>query len=179
MKKSRNRLRLDEIEVRLTPSEWAIRLVDEIQRYPSAREFQRAVAEGTYRNAPYIKPLFALAEQAEARYPGRKPADIGARHRLSQQLRMEFHSFKILTNTIDEELELKVEMSRLRTRVLTSQLHTLILRDAFTQTSEKAAGVIERRNTVEPNEKDRQLRCKELADVAIAAGSSVRLFSLA
>jgi hypothetical protein len=55
MPKSRNHIRLDKIEVQLTPKEWAIKLVDEIRRYPSKPEFLLAIAKGTFRESPYVK----------------------------------------------------------------------------------------------------------------------------
>jgi hypothetical protein len=39
--------RLDKIELRLTPKQWAIRLADEMRRYPSQGEFMKAIAKGT------------------------------------------------------------------------------------------------------------------------------------
>ena len=84
MRKSRNHIRLDKIEVELTPKEWAIKLADEIHRSPREQDFLRAIAKGTYRESPPVKPLFALAEQAENRHPGQTPDNVRARQECSR-----------------------------------------------------------------------------------------------
>ncbi len=56
---STNSKRLDNIELKLTPKQWAIRLADEMRRYASEEDL-KAIAKGTYRQSPYIKPFYAL-----------------------------------------------------------------------------------------------------------------------
>jgi hypothetical protein len=179
MPKSRNHIRLDKIEVQLTPKEWAIKLVDEIRRYPSKPEFLRAVAKRSYRESPYVKPFFALTAQAEDRHPGKTSEDIRAAQQLSNDLRREYQALKSLINMANDELRTRTEQSRQKGSALASQLNQLIRQDVFAQTSETAAAWIVRRKTTGAEEKERQSILEELANVARAAGSRSLLFSLA
>lgn len=179
MLKSRNHIRLDKIEGQLTPKELAIRLVDEIRRYPSELEFLRAIAKGTYRESPYVKPFFVLTAQAEDRHPGQRPEDLRAKQRLSNDLRWEYQALKNLINDVNEELKIKTELSRLKGSMLANQLYQLILQDACGQTSEAAATWIKRHEATDAEEAERQLILGELGNVARAAGSRALIFSLA
>ena len=91
---------------------------------------------------------------------------------------MEYHALKALINNINREVESKTEMSRLKIDALATKLHWLILRDAMALASEKAAALIESGSAPEPYEEQRQLTMKELADVALAAGSRACLFAM-
>src|ERR1700730_16782361 len=127
MRKSPNHIRLNKIEVELTPKEWAIKLADEIHRYPCEQDFLRAVAKGNYYESPYIKPFFALAKQAEDRHSGQRPENLRARQELSRILRKEYHALKTLINNINSEVQSKTEMIQLKIDALASKLHWLIL----------------------------------------------------
>jgi hypothetical protein len=171
--------RLDAIEVKLTPKEWAIRLADEIRRHPGEPEFLRALAKGAYRESPYVKPFLMLAKQAENRYPGQERENERARHKLSRALRMEYQALKSLINNISREVETKTDQGRLKIRALTGQLHGLISRAAVAGTIEKAGAWIEQCKTAETDEEERLLILKELANVRLVAGSRALLLSLA
>jgi hypothetical protein len=179
MPKSRNHMRLDKIEVQLTPKEWAIRLVDEMRRYPGDREFLRAVAKGTYRESPFVKPFFALTAQAQDRYPGKRPEDLRAAQQLSDDNRREYQALKSLINKANRELSTRTRRGKREGNVLAHRLHQLILLDVFVQNNEAAAAWIERRKTDGAEEEERQSILEELSNVARAAGSGTLLFSLA
>ena len=49
--------RLDKIELQLTPKQWAIRLADEMRRYPSQKDFLKAIGKGTYRQSPFTSAV--------------------------------------------------------------------------------------------------------------------------
>jgi hypothetical protein len=179
MLKTQIRNQLDGIEVELTPKEWAIGLVDEIRRYPCEQDFLRVLAKGQYHESPYVKPFFMLAKQAENLHPGHKPGDESARQKSSRDLRMEFQALKSLINDISREVEIKTEKSRLKISALTSQLQGLIFHSAVAVTIERTAGWIERHPAAEPDEEERLLILKELANVGAAAGSRTLSLSLA
>jgi hypothetical protein len=178
MSKPPIRKQLERIEVELTPKEWAIWLADEIRRYPRESEFLRVLAKGSYPEMPYIKPFFMLVKQAENRYPGDKPAEKRARLKLSRGLRTECQALKSLIINISREVETKTEISRLKICALTSQLHGLIFQSAVAVTVGRTAAWIER-NTAEPDEEERLLILKQLANVGIAAGSRTLSLSVA
>jgi hypothetical protein len=179
MSNARNDKRLDRIESQLTPKDWAIKLANEIRLYPNNPAFLRAIAKGTYRESPYIKPFFALAQQAEDRHPGEKQENVRARQVFSQNLRMEYQALKSMINSINEVIRVQAQMNRLMIRALAVQLHGLILQDAFAQTAGRTATWVERWAADTPDEKERQLILKELADVALASGPPTHLASLA
>jgi len=64
--------RLDKLVGQLTPKELAIKLTDDMRKHSSASEFIKAIANRTYREAPFIRPFSALAEQAEVLYAGKR-----------------------------------------------------------------------------------------------------------
>jgi hypothetical protein len=164
MARSTKQGRLDALEVELTPKQWAIRLADEMRRHPSEADFLKAIAEGTYRKSPYIKPFYVLAEQAEARYPGNSPEDIRARDQLNKKLRMEFHALKGLIVNVNETMMSKSETNGLKAALKLSTLHSMILQDAFGRTSRKAAAWVEEYKSAGADEKqERQATLRELA----------------
>jgi hypothetical protein len=134
---SRARKRLDSIEVDLTPKEWAMRLADEMRESPTQVHFLRAVAKEKYRDWPWVKPFFKLAEQAEVRYPRSNPEDTRARNQLNRKLRTEFHTLKRLIANVNETILNKAETNGLKTALKLSTLHALILQEAFTRTARK------------------------------------------
>lgn len=178
MLNSRNHKRLDRIEVELTPKEWAIRLADEIRRYPRCWDFLRTLAKGTYRESPWVKAFIALVKQAEDRHPGRKPENTRARQELSRKLRTEWHALNTLILEIHVELLNKIEMSRLKIAVLKNQLHALSLCDTIASTRNMITFFIEHCKAADSDKKTRQLVLKTLAKGARMAGSRERLISL-
>ena len=84
--------RLDEIETYLTPTDWAIRLADEMRKYPDPLAYMKAMVKLPLHELPMQRPLFAFEKQAAAQHPGKKPDDIRARHRLTSALWREFHT---------------------------------------------------------------------------------------
>ncbi len=139
MPTSTKQKRLDKIEVQLTPKEWAVRLADEMRRHSCQADFLKAIAKGTYRELPYVKPFYALGEQAEECHPGAKPGDIRAHHQLNRKLRTEFHALKVLIANVNETIESKAETNGLKAALKLSTLHVVILQDAFARTCRKAA----------------------------------------
>ena len=167
MRKSGKHKRLDRVEVGLTPKEWAIRLVDEQRSYCSEVAFFKAVAKGTYREAPFVKPFYALAQQAKEHH--RASTQVQARHQLNRKLRTEFHRLQLLITDVDENIRDKVEMNRLRISALAVRLRELLLRHASECISERAVKWIGGCKAVDVDEpEERQLILKEFADFGLA-----------
>jgi len=168
MTTSANIKRLDEIEARLSPKEWAIRFLDESHKIGISRtrsefnKFQKLVS------AAYQ----SLAQQAKERYPGNKPENIGAMRRIRQTLEIEFHALKKLVGIVNEEIQSRAATAGLDAALKISTLQTIVLQDAFSRTARKAAEWIE---TIKGEDKDdeenRQVMLDELAaytDVSLA-----------
>lgn len=119
--------RLDELEVQLTPKEWAIRLAEEMRRHPSEKDFWKSLAKGTYRETPFVKPFFKLAEQAEKRHHAKDAANSRLRNRLNRDLRREFAALRGLLWIINDEMDQKAELIKLRAAVKLSRLHSIVL----------------------------------------------------
>jgi hypothetical protein len=134
--------RLDKIELQLTPKLWAIRLADEMRRYPSQKDFLKAIGKGTYRESPFVKPFYALRQQAHERWPENYYREVA----LYRKLRMEFQALKMLINNINSTIEHKAETSRLKAALQLSKLQTLMLKDslAYSGVSEKESTRLER-----------------------------------
>src|SRR5713101_9238090 len=114
MATSTKQRRLDDMELQLTPKEWAIRLAAEMRKHPRQEGFWKAITKGTYRDSLIVKPFFKLAEQAEARHPGNSPEDIGARNQLNRNLRREFAALRGLVWGVNDAIAYKAESLRLR-----------------------------------------------------------------
>jgi hypothetical protein len=135
MPTSTRQKRLDKIELHLTPKDWAIKLADEMRRHSSEAGFLKAIAKGIYRELPYVKPFYALAEQAEECHSGTKPGDIRAQHQLNRKLRTEFHALKVLIGSVNERIKSKAEANGLRAALKLSTLQVFILQDVFARTA--------------------------------------------
>jgi hypothetical protein len=118
--------RLDEVEVYLTPKEWAIRLAKEMREHPSEAAFWKSTTKREYRDWPWIVPFRKLAQQAEARRSGKRPEDIDQRIQHNQKLRTEFQSLKMFIVTTNQIIRHKAEIIALKTALKVSTLQTLI-----------------------------------------------------
>ena len=123
--------RLDEIEIYLTPKEWAIRLADEYRRYPTAMAYMKAMSKLALHELPVQRPYFAFEEQATKRHPGHKPDQIRARNRLREELWAEFHTLTLLIRQVNRTIQRTVERIGLEAALRLAALHGLILEDAF------------------------------------------------
>ena len=126
--------RLDEIETHLTPKEWAIRLADEMRKYPDTLAYMKALAKLPLHELPVQRPFYAFEKQAGEQYPGDEPEDIRARHRLTDALWNEFHTLKLLIRQVDQPMQRKVKTISLQAALQLSALHALILEDILAQT---------------------------------------------
>src|SRR5713101_7806811 len=168
MAMSTKQRRLDHMELKLTPKEWAIRLADEMRKQPLAADVLKVVGRRTYREWPWVKPFFKLAEQAEAHHPGNSPEDIRARNQLNRKLRTEFHSLKGLIFKVNETTMTKAETNGLKAALKLSTLHALILQDAFGRTASKFAAWVEEYKAAD-EEEEYEVMLKELAAYADAS----------
>jgi hypothetical protein len=126
--------RLAEIETFLTPKEWAIRLADELRKYPDTLAQMMALARLSLHELPVRRPYYAFEKQAAERHPGNKPEDIRARYRLTDALWKEFHTLKLLIRRVNEAMRCQAESIGLQAALRLSALHTLVLQDALAQT---------------------------------------------
>ena len=126
--------RLDEIETHLTPKEWAIRLADEMRKYPDALAHMKALVKLPLHELPVQRPFYAFEKQAAERHLGDNPDDIRARHRLTDALWREFHTLKLLMRLVNQAMQSKVETIALQAALQLSALHALILEDILAQT---------------------------------------------
>ena len=130
--------RLEEIETYLTPKEQAIRLADQMRKYPDALAHMKALVKLPLRELPVQRPFFAFERQAAEQHPGDEPEDIRARHRLTSALWREFHTLKLLIRQVNDAMQQKVEIIALQVALRLSALHALILQDAFAHTATDA-----------------------------------------
>jgi hypothetical protein len=131
--------RLDKIEVYLTPKEWAIRLADEIRKYPSMDDAMRAEFKGHYEESLSQKPYRLLKALAEEREPGRTPQNVEARRRLRRKLHSDFQLLKTIILNVNMGIMQGAEALRLKTALRLSQLHSLVLQDAFASTARRSS----------------------------------------
>jgi hypothetical protein len=137
--------RLDEVEVYLTPKEWAILFVKEMRNYSCQGDFWRSVAKREYRDRPWVLPFYKLNQQARARYPGKRPEEIDRCREYDRKLQTEFQTLRSLMRTADEIITKTAEKVTLKTALKVSTLQTLILKNALSQTVKNAAAHIEGR----------------------------------
>ncbi|HEY5504002.1 MAG TPA: hypothetical protein VIK28_02500 [Sedimentisphaerales bacterium] len=154
--------RLDDIETHLTPKEWAIRLADEVRKYPDALAHMKALVKLPLDELPVRRPFFAFEKQADEQHPGDKPEDIRARHRLTDALWGEFHTLKLLIRQVNQAMQQKVERIGLEAAFQLFLLHVLIQEDAFAHTATQAAALLTTRKQRE-TKNERQAVLKQLA----------------
>jgi len=142
MNDAKNSKRLDKIELQLTPKQWAIRLADEMRRCVSQDDFLKAIGKGTYRQSPFTKPFYTLAQQAQEHWPESSPENIRRREKLDRELRAEFQARKTLIINVNTTIKVKAETNRLKAALQLSKLHGLNLQDAIAH-----AGVAETLST--------------------------------
>ena len=155
--------RLDAVEVKLSPKEWAIRIVDDYLSYPSDRKFGEAAAKLPSPDALLSnRASLALKNQAEDRHPGNKPEDIRAYNKLNRALQTELSGLKELFVDVNAAVRKKVEVAGLRAALKLARLETIILQDAFGRTARKAAEWVQEYKTADAAEEEsRQGMLKE------------------
>jgi hypothetical protein len=122
--------RIDNVELKLTPKEWAVRLADEMRKYPSENGFQFSLLNYlSDQETPFGKPFFILNKQAEEQHPGHKPEDIRSQHRIARNLRGEYQTLKKIIFQTNEKLKSKVEIWKLKASLQLSIIETLLLQD--------------------------------------------------
>jgi hypothetical protein len=161
--------RLNNIEVYLTPKEWAIRLADEIRRYPSMDDAMRAEFKGHYEESLCQKPYRLLGEQAEEREPGRTVQNAEARRRLRRKLQSDFHLLKTIILNINLGILQGAEGLRLKVALRLSQLHSLVLQDAFASTAQKSLSWVSKGKGSLPDKDERRVMLADLTGYAAAS----------
>lgn len=115
--------RLDEIEVQLTPEQWAIKLADQIREFPSFEDFVKHMLKDSYRESPFTKPFYSLEKQAKETWP----RDARREQLRSNELRGEFRSLtQLLTKTMRDVIQMIVA-NRQRAQLQASKIQVLIL----------------------------------------------------
>ena len=122
--------RIDNVETKLTPKEWAIRLADEMRKYPSEIEFYYSFLNySSIKETPFGKPFFILNKQAEEQHPGHKPENIRIQHRIARKLRGEYQTLKILMSQSNEKIKHNIEIWKLKASLQLSNMNALIMQD--------------------------------------------------
>jgi flagellar biosynthesis chaperone FliJ len=122
--------RIDNVEIQLTPKEWAIRLTDEFRKYPTENEFYRSLVNySSEKNTPFIKPFYILNKRAKQLHSGHKPEDIRTRHQIGRKLRAEYQTLKTLMLDTNEKIKHKVEIWKLKAYLQSSIMKSLMLQD--------------------------------------------------
>jgi hypothetical protein len=120
--------RIDNMEVNLTPKEWAIRLADEIRQYSSSNELLISFEKySCSKETPFVKPFYMLNMQVEKKYPGDKPAEIEERYKYGRKLRAEYHMLKTLIQQANENCGNKSEIMSIKACYYSVCFHRIIL----------------------------------------------------
>lgn len=161
--------RLDDIEAKLTPKEWAIKLAAAGRSRPSEMESWTAMAKNVpnLRESPFFKAFWALIDQAEARFPCTSKTDDknrAARMALGRKLTTEFHALKILIAKVNDSIRSEASRKGLLATLHLSILAELMFQDQVGRTARKAAEWIEEYKTADAAEEaSRQGMLKELS----------------
>jgi hypothetical protein len=138
MSASSGEKRLDEFELCLSPKEWAIQLAQDMREHASETDFMKAVAKRPYREWPWIKPYFKLAQRAKECYPDKSAEDHAKLVRLNDKLRIEFRTLKKLIDRTNNTIKDQAETIQLKAALKLSLLQGLILGEAFGRTAKRA-----------------------------------------
>ena len=161
--------RLDAIEAKLTPKEWAIKLAAAGRTHPTEMESWAAIAKTvpTLRESPFFKAFWALLDQAQERFPCTNPTNDknrAAKLALARKLTTEFHALKILIAKVNEMMRVRASYDGVTATLHLSMLGTLLFQDSVGRTTRKAAEWIEEYKTADAAEEaSRQGMLKELS----------------
>ena len=156
--------RLEALEIRLTPKEWAIRLADFIRSFPSQDSFYKSISKDSEKTSPVSRPYFALNDQAKEQHPGKQPEDQRSYIKLCRSLRAEYHALKTLILLVNDSVKTKGEVAGLKAALKLARLESIVLQDAFGRTASKAAEWIEEYKTADAaEEENRKGMLEELA----------------
>ncbi len=134
--------RLDDVEIYLSPKEWAIQLTQQMRLYSNEEDFWKAIAKENYRDCLLIKPISKLDQQAQATYPDK--SDISQRIELSQKLRTEFQELKIFICKFNAIIERNADIIIRVVGLAASQLEIQLQEDHFCSVANAAAACIKR-----------------------------------
>ena len=155
--------RLDAAEVALTPKEWAIRMVDAFRKSPTRKGFYQDHAPSTDSPEDIGRASTALVDQAESRYPGKKPEDARARYKLANALQVEYRVLFRLAINVNEEVAKTAEVNGLKAALKLANLEKIVRQDAFGRTARKAAEWVQEYKAADADEEEnRQIMLKEL-----------------
>jgi len=155
--------RLDAAEIALTPKEWAIRMVDAFRKSPTRKDYYQDNAPPKEAPEDIGRAFTALVDQAESRYPGKKPEDARARYKLANALRVEYRVLFRLAVNINEDVAKTAEVNGLKAALKLANLRQVILQDAFGRTARKAKEWVEEYKPADADEEEnRQIMLKEL-----------------
>ena len=169
MTTSQNKKRLDQIEAKLTPKEWAIKLADEMRKQPSEVESLEAIVKSSIagRKSPFFKVFWALLDQAEERFPCTSKTDDknrAARLALARKLTTEYHALKILIAKVNDMIGAEARYTGLMALLHISMLAEILFKDSVGRTTRKAAEWIEEYKTADAAEEaSRKGMLKELS----------------
>jgi hypothetical protein len=129
--------RLDDVEIYLSPKEWAIQLTQRMRSYSNEEDFLTAITKEGYSECLFIKPLSKLDQQAQALYPDM--SDIEQRNELSQKLRTEFQELRMFICKLNGIAEGMTGSIVLTAGFQASRLENLLQEDRFCRVTKAAA----------------------------------------
>jgi len=162
MTQSMTKKRLDQIEIYLTPKEWAIRLADAIRKYPSQDEFTKAELKTPYTESPFRRPYGLLQQQAEVQALGNERRSVEAIRQLTKRLQSEFCTLKTIILEVNTFLLLDAETLRLKAVLKLAELHALLLQESFGWMARRVASWVERCKNSGAGREELQSIVKEL-----------------
>jgi hypothetical protein len=124
----------DNFEIEFAPSDWGVKLADEMRRDASkgAHPAEAAAAE-TLPESIRLSPFYGLDEQAKLLRPGNELEDIRAWNQLSLKFRTEYGGMRALILKVNEAVKEKTESLRLKVALELCALYKLILDDGIAQ----------------------------------------------
>lgn len=151
--------RIDNIEEKLTPAEYAIQEADKLRKASSLEEYIKDKTSKT--DTRVSDRIEALVKE---QHPGRSDADINARNRLRKKYWKDFLTRINLLMDVQGNIRHRAETAGLEATIKLQTLLTIILMDSFSRTAQKAAGWIEEYQTNDKDdEENRQIMLDELS----------------
>ena len=140
--------RLDKIEERLTPKEWAIREADRIRAAPSLT------------SATLARPSYDLNDTIHAlakdQHPGSGHDADAVRARLRLKLWADYKTRLDLLINVQSTIRERAEAASLEVALKLQTLLTMILQDSFSRTAKKAAEWVEEYKTADADEEQQR-----------------------
>ena len=120
--------RIEALERQMSPTDWAVWVVDEARRHESREHFYRVIVAMPMDASPFMRPKLALEEQAKGVGPGRSADADERRHAVHSRLLVDFQSRLRLLIEANAAVQDMMAFTAAEIAAVRAEVHVLALR---------------------------------------------------